>query len=196
MTLHKKILAAALFTLLTVFAHATAAQAYYYINNEGEYIVWLPDAPTGESIWADGDGKIPLLDKPPKFGTLGEYAEVLRTDPDTGDTFDVHITFLKADRDFLLSLTQEKMYKALHDAFSDIQLSNTEEHFSKGTDTLKWATYIGYSVDKKNNLHYNAAHYLVGQSSIELVRISYSLDNKTYQAYYDKLLKSIKYTGK
>jgi len=198
MTLNKKFFAGLALTFGLLFAHVPAAQAYYYIHNEGEYMVWLPDAPTGRTIWADDDGNgkktIPLLTKPPKFGSLGEYADVERVDPESSDQFKVHIIFLKASRDFLTSLTKEKMYKELHK--TDVYLNNMQEHFSKGTDTLKWATLIGYSVDKHNNLHYNAAHYLAGESSIEVIRVSYSLDNKTFQKYYDKLLASIRYTGK
>lgn len=192
----KSALAATALVCALVFGHAHQAAAYLYIHNEGEYVVQLPDAPVGTTIYADSGDKIPLLDRPPLLGTLGEYADFNRSDLDTSDVFNVHITFLKADRDFLTSLTKDKMYKTMKDAFEGTSLNNVEEHFSKGTDTLKWATMIGYSVDKSNNLHYNAAHYLAGTSTIELIKVSYSLDNKKYQEFYDQMLKSIRYTGK
>ena len=172
------------------------ARGYYtYIQNDAEYSVDLPDAPIGQTIWADQKTPIPFLDNPPKFGSLGEIAKLQLTDGDTGNSFNVSITFLKADRDFLLSMTQEKMVAELAGLYKDTPLDQKEQHFSAGSDTLKWATLTGYSADKNNSLHFNAAHYLVGLSSIMVIQVSYNIEDKTYQSFYDQLAKSIKYAG-
>jgi len=196
----KKIISlVAAFLMTLAAAQPASAQyahgVYTYIQNEAEYSIQLPDAPTGQTLWADGKYVIPFLDAPPKFGSVGEIATLTRVDPDTGDTFDVKITFLKAERDFLISLTKEKMMAAITDALKDVQLDQREEHFSGGSDTLKWATVTGFSADQSNALHFNAVHYLVGLSSIMVVQVSYSVENRLYQSWYDTMSKSIKYAG-
>jgi hypothetical protein len=186
----------ALFLSLLVLAPIRAAQAYIYIHNDAEYSIDLPEPPKAETIWADRDEAIPYLDNPPKYGFVGEHAWFKRADADTGDSFSVDITFLKADRDYLLSLNKEKMLGQMKDIYKDISLDNEEEHFSQGTDTLKWATVTGFSVDKANSLHYNAAHFLSGLDTIMVIKVDYNVENQTFQKYYDALAKSIKYAGK
>lgn len=190
------LLAAALAFTAFLSPHPALARGFYtYIQNDAEYSVDLPDAPVGHTIWADQKQPIPFLENPPKFGSLGEVATLRMVDPDSGNAFDVSITFIKADRDFLLSMTQEKMTMALAELYKDMPLDQREQHFSAGSDTLKWATLTGYSADKNNSLHFNAAHYLVGLSSIMVIKVSYNIEDKTYQSYYDQLAKSIKYAG-
>lgn len=192
----KQFIGAALCLSLLVFAPLRAAQAYVYIHNDAEYSIDLPEPPKASTIWADQEEPIPYLENPPKYGFVGEHAWLKRADNDTGDVFAVDITFLKADRDFLLSLNKEKMLQAMNDFYKDVSLDNKEEHFSAGTDTLKWATVTGFSVDKANSLHYNAAHYLTGLDSIMIVKVDYNVENQNFQKYYDTLAKSIKYAGK
>lgn len=169
--------------------------SYTYIHNESEYSVDLPDAPNGVTIYADQKDPIPFLENPPKYGSLGEIATVRRVDLDTGDAFDVNITFLKAERDFLLSMTKDKMMKALDEVYADVRLDNKQENFSSGSDTLKWATVTGFTVDQSNNLLFNATHYLTGLQTILVIKVSYNVENKTFQSYYDQMQKSIKYAG-
>lgn len=197
-----KILAfAAIFALSCYALFAGRSQAfidkgtYTYIHNEAEYSIDLPDAPTGETIWADRKEPVPYLEDPPKFGPLGEHAWITRADLDTGDLFNLDITFLKAERDFLLSMTRPKMFKALEEIYKDKRLDNRQENFSSGSDTLKWATLTGFAVDESNNLMFNAAHYLTGLQTIVVIKVSYNVENKTYQRWYDEMQKSIKYTG-
>ncbi len=185
-----------MFFAALAFAPLRAAQAYNYVHNDSEYSVELPDAPKGTTIWADQPDPIPYLDNPPKYGMVGEHAVVKRADADTGDIFAVDITFLKADRDFLLSLDKEKMIGVLKDIYKDAKMDDQEGHFSAGTDTLKWATMTGFTVDKANSLHYNAAHYLSGLDTIMVIQIDYNVENKQFQKYFDALTKSIKYVGK
>ena len=192
----KQFFGAALCLSFLVFAPLRAAQAYVYIHNDAEYSIDLPEPPKAATIWADQEDPIPYLENPPKYGFVGEHAWLKRADNDTGDVFSVDITFLKADRDFLLSLDKDKMLGAMNDFYKDVSLDNKEEHFSAGTDTLKWATVTGFSVDKANSLHYNAAHYLTGLDSIMVIRVDYNVENQTFQKYYDTLAKSIKYAGK
>ena len=64
---------------------------YTYIHNEAEYSMDLPDAPTGETIWADRKEPVPYLEDPPKFGPLGEHAWITRADLDTGDLFNLDV---------------------------------------------------------------------------------------------------------
>ncbi|HYD17480.1 MAG TPA: hypothetical protein VEF76_03250 [Patescibacteria group bacterium] len=168
---------------------------YTYIHNEAEYSIDLPDAPVGETVWADQKDPIPFIENAPKFGSIGEIARVKRVDIDTGDTFEVEITFLKAERDFLLSMTQERMKEELNNVYKDMNLDNKQESFSAGSDTLKWATLTGFTVDENNNLLFNSAHYLTGLSSVMVVRSRYNVENKKFQGYYDTMSKSIKYAG-
>jgi hypothetical protein len=178
-----------------VVAYPAASHAEYkYANAEGEYIVSLPDAPLGETIWAQ-EGNIPLIDNPPKYGAIGEYAILKRVDPDTGDIFDVKITFVKADRDFLLSLTEAKVKDELEKVFSEVSLQNTKFNFSGGTDTLKWGTFSGFSVSQNNDILYNIAHYMAGEESVMMIRVTYSVENPTFNGYYKDLAKSITYMG-
>jgi hypothetical protein len=185
-----------LFLSLLVFAPLRAAEAYVYIHNDAEYSIDLPEPPKASTIWADQEEPIPYLDNPPKYGFVGEHAWMKRADPDTGDSFAVDIMFLKADRDFLLSLDKDKMLTAMKEIYKDVTLDNQEEHYSAGTDTLKWATITGFSVDKANSLHYNAAHYLSGLDTIMIIKVDYNVENQVFQKYYDTLAKSIKYAGK
>lgn len=185
----------ALTVLLATLALPTAARAEYrYANAEGEYIMSLPDAPLGETIWAQ-DGNVPLIDNPPKYGAVGEYALMKRIDPDTNDVFEVRVTFVKADRDFLLSLTEDTIEKELKRAFGEIHLQNAKFSMSTGTDTLKWATYSGFSISQNNDILYNIAHYLVGEQSVQVVKITYSVQNPTFGQYYKDLAKSIAFMG-
>lgn len=186
----------ALLLSLLVFAPLRAAQAYVYIHNDAEYSVDLPEPPKAATIWADREEPIPYLENPPKYGFVGERAWLKRSDPDTGDSFAVEITFLKADRDFLLSLNKENMLAAMKELYKEVTLDNEEAHYSAGTDTLKWATITGFSVDKANSLHYNAAHYLSGLDTIMVIKVDYNVENQLFQKYYDTLAKSIKYAGK
>jgi hypothetical protein len=181
---------------LTALLLAPAARAdYKYANAEGEYIMSLPDAPLGQTIWAQ-EGNVPLVDNPPKYGAVGEYALMKRVDPDTNDLFEVRITFVKADRDFLLNLKKEKMKADLERLFADVRLENKKFNFSQGADTLKWATYSGFSVSQNNDALFNIAHYLVGEESVMTVKITYSTQSPQFTQYYKDLAKSITYMGK
>jgi hypothetical protein len=192
----KKAFYSALVAAVLALSPIKGAWAYIYVHNEAEYSIELPDAPHGTTIWADQEEPVPYLEKPPKYGMLGEHATMRRANVDTGDIFDVDITFLKADRDFLLSLTKEKLMETLKDLYKETPLDNPEEHYSQGTDTLKWATLTGFTVDSTNSLHYNAAHYLVGLETIMVIKVNYTVENEQFQKWYDVLAKSIKYVGK
>lgn len=184
----------ALFTAALLVAALPAAARYIYIHNDGEYSVELPDAPLGKTIWADKD-KIPYLDRPPRMGAMGEYATLRRVDSSTGDYFDVHITFLRASKSFIDSLTKEKLLGFLENDLKDIQLQKSARGFSE-KEKLKWATLTGYSVDKSNNLLFNAANFLVGVDTITVIRVQYSLENNEFNEAYKRLNKSIRYVGK
>lgn len=197
MGFQKQTLLAGFFALAVLTAPLSAAHASYtYLHNEGEYSIELPDAPVGRTIWADQKEPIPFLEEPGKFGSLGEIATMRRTDPDTGDYFDVEITFLKADRPFLLSLTEEKLTGFLKDAMKDTRLEAQKINYSAGSDSLKWATMTGFSVDDKNTLLYNATHLVTGFETITLIKIKYTAENRSYSAMFKDLQSSIKFTGK
>lgn len=184
---------------LALVQAAPAAQAVTsytsYAHPEAEYVVALPEAPRVQTIWANDKLGVPYLTEPPAYGALGETGTFIRREPLTGDTFDVRMTFLKADKAFLEGLTRETMLKTLRDDFQDVTLDKVEEKFSAGSQTLKWATITGYSVNKDNDLFFHAAHYMVGLSSINVLRVSYNIENKTYQEYYKKLAGSLRYIG-
>lgn len=188
---------AGLFAVALIAAPVSAAFASYtYLHNEGEYSIELPDAPVGKTIWADQQDPIPYLEEPGKFGSIGEIATMRRTDPDTGDYFDVEVLFLKADRPFLLNLTKEKLMGFLKEALKETKLEAMKSTYSEGSDTLKWGTMSGFSVDDKNTLLYNTAHFLTGFETITVIKIKYTAENKAYTAMYKDMQSSIKFTGK
>jgi len=180
--------------LILLVPHAAHAE-YKYAYAEAEYLVTLPDAPTGETIWAQ-DGHVPYIDKPPKYGAVGEIARLKRMDPDTGDIFEVKITFVKADREFLVGLTEDSIKDTLQKELADVHLQNAKFNMSKGVDTLKWGTYSGFSVSQNNDILYNIAHYLVGLNSVMVVKVAYNVQNAQFNEYYKALSKSITYMGR
>lgn len=186
----KLFLLLAFLTLLPLPAEAS----YRYAHGASEYTVDLPEAPTASTIWAE-DGNIPYIETPPKYGAVGEVARFKRTDPKSGDFLEVRITFLKADRDFLLSLTEEKMKAVMEDEYKDMRLDNKKFSFTTGTDTLKWATLEGFSVDRNNSLLYNATHYLTGQDSIYVLKTTYNIERKEFTDIYKVIANSIKFRG-
>lgn len=197
MGFQKQNLLAGLFAAVLLAVPLTAAHASYtYLHNEGEYSIELPDAPVGRTIWADQKDPIPFLEDPGKFGSLGEIATMRRTDPDTGDYFDVEVTFLKADRPYLLGLNEEKLMSFLKEAMKDTRLEAMKTTYSPGSGTLKWATMTGFSVDDKNTLLYNSTHFLTGFDTITLIKIKYTAENRAYAAMFKDLQGSIKFTGK
>ena len=178
--------------ILSAGFSSTADAKYIYLHTEGEYSVELPDAPSSKTIWGD-DTKIPYLENPAKFGPIGEKANLRQVDPQTGDVFNVDITFLKANRDYLLSLTPEKMLDMIYADYNDVPLDNMKPGYAPGSDTLKWGTLTGYSVGKDNKPMFNATHFLVGVQSIMVVRVQYSVQNTSYNDLYKSLSASIQY---
>lgn len=178
---------------MTVFAIPAEAK-YIYLHTEGEYSVELPEAPTGVSIWAD-DPNIPYLEDAPKFGLVGEHAIINKVDPITGGTFNVDITFLKANRDYLLSLTQEKIAAMIDNDYKAVKLEGRKPGYAPGSDTLKWSTLTGFSVSKDNRPVFNATHFLVGQQSIMVIRVQYDVENQVFNELYKNLSKSIKFNA-
>ncbi|MDI1227163.1 MAG: hypothetical protein PSY14_05725 [bacterium] len=196
LTIYGTFFAACLYGLMANTSYAFIDKGTYtYIHNEAEYSIDLPDAPVGATVWADQKDKVPFLENPPKFGSIGEIARVRRVDIDTGDTYETEITFLKAERDFLLSMTEQRMKDELNNLYKDMNLDNKQETFSAGSDTLKWATLTGFTVDENNNLMFNSVHYVMGLQSIMIVKSRYNVENKKFQGYYDTMAKSIKYEG-
>lgn len=187
-----KISALILFAMILTASPAAMASKYIYLHTEGEYSIELPDAPAATTIWGD-DTKIPYLENPPKFGPLGEKINLKQVDPETGDIFNVDIVFLKASRDYLLSLKPDKMLDLLYADYADVQLENMKPGYAPGSDTLKWSTLTGYSTGKDNRPLFNASHFLAGTQSIMVVKVHYNLQNQAFNELYKKLSASIKY---
>ena len=166
-----------------------------YSPAEGEYSLVLPEAPSAETLWGRQGKTLPFIGDPPFFGAVGEKASFQQTDRNTGDTFDVSVTFIKANKEFLKTLNQQKMISDLEAGFKGMTLDRREEKFTAGSDTLKWATLTGFNISTDNSLTFHAAHYLAGLESISVIKMSFAIENKTYQSYYDKINKSITYTG-
>jgi hypothetical protein len=190
-------------TALAIFFLQTAAWAdlvlvkpdqnpYPYANNEGEYVVTLPEAPTVETIWGFSKD-IPYLRNHPKDGAIGEIATFERRDPETEDIFKVKITFLKTDSDFLTDLDEPKIQEMVKAQYKDIPLNRETFTLSRGSSTLKWATLTGFSVDQHNLHTFNALHFLTGKRSILTIQVWYSIQNKNFQKSYDDLIKSVIY---
>ena len=179
--------------LALVLSSAAPAEAkYIYRPNDAEYSMMLPEAPSAVGIWGDQKNAIPYLTKPPRFGEIGEVATYRRYDDKTGDFMDIKITFLKADRDFLLTRNETNMRSVMEKEVADFMLEDKKFAVSKGEDTIKWATLTGFSVDKKNRALYNAVHYLTGRSTMMVVKVQYSVENEKLNKQYQDLATSIR----
>lgn len=176
-------------------APADPANMVRYVATYGEYSLLLPEAPQVQTLWAGGSAKVPYLDQQPEPGVAGETATYKRVDPDTGDSFEVRVTTIRAPESFLSTLTEQGMTDMLDKEFTGLSLDRRQASYSGGSKTLKWATVSGYHVDKENHLFFDIAHYLAGLNSVTVVRISYNLENPGFQKYYDTIGKSIAYVG-
>lgn len=177
-------------------AEAEAPVGYTYTNAEGEYAITLPDAPSAQTIWGDQTAPIPYLEKPPRFGSIGETAEYHRVNEATGEFMNIQIVLLKADRDFLLTRTPDNMQAALENDAKGILLDDKKFKFVPSTGTIKRMSMTGFSVDKSNNALYNAFFYLTGNATMMVVRVQYSIENKEFNSQYQQLFNSIQFIGK
>lgn len=177
------------------FSAAPAMAEYTYIHNDGEYSVTLPDAPSGETIWADQKKPIPFIEEVPKFGSVGEIAQLRRTDPNTGDSFNVDITFVKSGSDYLLGLDEAGMRSLLEAEYANQSLERKNISYSQGSRTLKWGTLTGFSVDRHNNLLFHACHILTGLETTTMIKVSFNAENEKFGDSYQKLKDSIKFVG-
>jgi len=169
-------------------------QFYVYANNEAEYSVALPEAPTVETIWA-GEGEIPYIENPPQNGSVGEVAHFKRVNMETEDFFEVTITYLKANRNFLLSLNEEKIKETLQNELKKDLLNDAKFTYSANPEagSLKWAALTGFTIAKNNQPLFHAMHYLTGQQSILVVKVVYNIDDPNFQGYYKNLIENITY---
>lgn len=174
-----------------------AGHTYYnYAHNESEYSVKLPEAPMVRTIWEEGPDTDPYMKYPPADdAALGEVATFKRVDIDTEESFDVKITFIKARLSFLQDLDEQKIKNMLMKQYSDMTMTNENFTMSQGSGTLKWATLSGFALDAHNHPAFCAIHYLVGQQSILVVQVMYSIENKVFQDYYEHLVNSITYVA-
>lgn len=198
MTAYSRIALCALLMLASpALAEDTAPppKAFYtYANNDAEYTIALPEAPTVKTIWTDSAEQIPYLDRLPLDGFVGELATFKRIDMATDEYYDVKVTFLKADQDFLAGLSPEKIKASMEKDFSGTPLDSKKFDFSVNPKNgMKWATLTGFSFDPAKRPLYNAEHYLTGQQSILVVKIQYNLENKAFADYYQALADSITY---
>jgi len=168
---------------------------YTYIHNDGEYSITLPDGPSGETIWHDHKGAIPFIEDRPKFGSLGEIASMRRTDANTGDSFNIDITFVKSGRDYLLSLDEKDIRDLLEKEYENQTIENKKITYSPGSTTLKWGTFTGFSVDRNNNLMFHSCHILTGHETTTMLKISFNAENEKFGDNYQKIKDSIKFVG-
>ena len=166
---------------------------YQYANNESEYSIALPEAPSVKTLWADKD-KIPYLDHPPVKGAVGETAIFKRVDLETNEIFDTEIIFIKAEKEFLNSLTKEKATKLLEADLKGIPLDNKSiDHVIGGKKELRRTSLTGFSVDRSNKPFYYAEHLLTGEQSILVIKVQYSIENKKFGEYYKNIIENINY---
>jgi hypothetical protein len=172
------------------------ASYYNYANNEAEYSVMLPEAPTVKTIWKEDLNDYPFIDAPPHEASfLGEVAIFRQDDIDSEDTFTAKVTYLKARPEFLQGLTEDKIRLILDSRTKDKALEYQAFHYSPGNGTLKWASLSGFTLDKSRRPAYSTIHYLSGQQSILVIEIFYSVENKTFQDYYKTLVDNIRYNA-
>jgi hypothetical protein len=175
-------------------ALAPAHPYYNYAHDESEYSVMLPEAPESRTIFRESPETTQFLESPPTdSASIGEIATFKRVDIDTEELFNVKITFLKARKNFLQELTEEKIKNMLAKQFRDKPLTNPQFSYSAGSNTLKWASLSGFTLDDHHRPAFNAIHYLTGLQSIVVVQVQYSIENKTFQEYYNTLVNGISY---
>ncbi len=181
-----------------VAAPAPKIKYYNYANDESEYSVMLPEAPTVQTIWEKSpETKTYLLGNlPDNTSFLGEIGTFSRTDIDTEQTFEAQVIFLKAPQSFLQSLTEDKIKGILEQSYAGSTLINQKFRYSVGSgpNALKWATLSGFLMDAHNQPTFVATHYLTGTQSIFVVKVQFSATNQLYNDYYNKLVGSITYS--
>lgn len=175
---------------------APAISRYTYINNESEYSFDLPEAPSAVTIWGDQKEPIPYLEKPARFGMVGETANYRRVNEANGEYINIQITFLKADRDFLLTRTPENMQETLENEVRGLLLENKQFKYAPGKGTVKKMNLTGFSIDKGNNPLFNSVFYLTGDATMMIIKVQYSIENQIYNSQYQQMLESIKFIGK
>ena len=167
---------------------------YNYAHDEAEYSVSLPEAPTVSTIWQESPETKAFLKQPPTdHAALGEVATYKLVDLDTEEMFDVQILFLRATPSFLQGLTDDKIKRMLTKKFGEVPLSGENFTVSNGASTLKWAQLSGFVLDAHHHPAFYAIHYLTGLQSILVVQAKYSIENKTFQEYYNHMISSITY---
>jgi len=152
---------------------------YNYAHDEAEYSVSLPEAPTVSTIWQES---------PETKAFLKQLVDL-----DTEEMFDVQILFLRATPSFLQGLTDDKIKRMLTKKFGEVPLSGENFTVSNGASTLKWAQLSGFVLDAHHHPAFYAIHYLTGLQSILVVQAKYSIENKTFQEYYNHMISSITY---
>ena len=184
-------------TASAVNSVAPASTYYNYANDEAEYSVMLPEAPTVRTLLAESTDTTPYLTNPPTDSpAIGEVATFSRADIDTEEMFSAKITFIKAKHSFLEGLTEEKIKELLIDRYKNAPLENAKFAYTVGnTGALKWGILSGFTLDANHHPAFSAIHYLTGQQSILVVQVTYSIENKTFQDYYDHLVSGITYNA-
>jgi hypothetical protein len=167
---------------------------YNYAHDDAEYSVSLPGAPTVSTLWLESAETKPYLKAAPNdHAALGEIAIYKLVDIDTEESFDVKVIFLRASQPFLESLDKDKIQHMLKKKYSEVALSNETFNLSEGAGQLKWATLSGFTLDSHHHPAFYAIHYLTGLQSILVIEAKYSIENKSFQGYYNYMVNHIAY---
>lgn len=178
--------------LAALFAFIPLARAEYnYAHINGEYVFSLPEAPRVETIWS-WDKKIPYIPSAPtdSDAVLGERAIFQRRDLEGRYFIRLMATTVKADKDFLESLTRERIQMILADEFIGKDLRNKRFSYSQGNETLKWGTARATSTEGGRRI-FNTAHFLSGLNSLTVIKIEYTPDEGIYDDYFKMIDSSI-----
>ncbi len=170
---------------------------YDYANDESEYSIKMPQAPTVKTIWATSpETKLYLDDNlPKKTSFIGEVGLYALTDMDTEASFTAKTIFLKAPDSFLATLDSAKIQAILLKSYAHKVFISPKYHYSVNkSGILKWATLSGFTVDENHQPLFTATHYLTGLHSIFVVRITFSVTNPLYNRYYNDMVGSITYS--
>lgn len=166
----------AIAAILAVSAPAQAAE-YRYASEDCDYSIKFPEPPRVATKWAD-DPLISFLPPPPaELGHWGEVAYYHNVDLATADFIKVKAMCLRADKEYLESLTKDSMHQTLVDAFRDELVQDIELNYSEGSASLRWATLSGYTVGKDEKITYHYGHFLSGLNTILFIRTEYTPDN-------------------
>ena len=178
-------------------AQAQAKPSYkLYAYSDCEFAIALPELPTVETI-RNHVTRFNFMVDQPEFGIQGERAFFKRSNPVNSNYIDVEVTCVRANPQTIQSMNRAKVQEELRDVLSRYNIERARFNFSPGAASTSWGIYKGFSLDDQDQdkLLSHTAHILTGQTSIFIVRITYSFEDLLFQKMAREIDRSIVMVG-